>query len=149
MPQAVATARSRRRCDHVSLGFEALIVRLLRLSWLRSSWLVQHARPLHQRDDIEQDDERAERERDRDRTGAPFAFLFLGEDDPFRFVVHVFTPTLTPTHGRGGRPLGPRSGGRRTERRDRGLKSRRAAWPIAPRARRSLRPKGARPMPPS
>src|SRR5580692_8359488 len=102
-PQAAATARSRRRSGPVWLELRALIAsgsRSFSSSIAvsirgRSSWLVQHARSLHQRHDIEQDNQRAERDRDRDRARAPLALLLLGEDDPFRLVVHV-TSSITP-----------------------------------------------------
>src|SRR5580700_10278188 len=105
-PQAAATTRSRRRSWPVWLEFRALIAsgsRSVSSSVAvsirgRSSWLIQHARSLHQRDDIEQDDQRAERERDGDRARAPLALLLLGEDDPFRLVVHVASSITAHPH---------------------------------------------------
>src|SRR4051812_27440179 len=78
-PQAVAIVRSRRRCCGVA-WWGAFIA--------RSQWTVEHARALHQRDDVEQDDERAEHQRDRDRARAPAALLLLGEHD--LFGLHLF-----------------------------------------------------------
>src|SRR3954451_25111499 len=63
------------------------------IDFCRSQWTVQHARPLHQRDDVEQDDEARERKRNRDRSRASAALLLFGEHDagPFGLVGHILT----------------------------------------------------------
>src|SRR6185295_11754690 len=69
-PQAAATMTSRRR---------ALVcpVDIWSVDIIVSQRPDQHRRSLDQRHQVEQHDERAERQRDRDRAGAAAAFLLL------------------------------------------------------------------------
>src|SRR5262249_50862170 len=101
-PQAVATTRSRRRW-RAGLGAGDTLTGL-GLCWGssgrigRSYRAVEHARPFHQRDDIEEDDKRAEDERKRDRAIAPAALLGFGKDDRVRLFRHISRHAIPGPH---------------------------------------------------
>src|SRR5262245_24032170 len=85
-------------------------------SW-RSQRPVQHCWSLHQRDDVEQDDEHAEGERNRDRARTPAALLLLAENDLLPLFIHAITSALTLHRLRG--PIPCRSAAPRRARTDR------------------------------
>src|SRR5947209_18023687 len=105
-PQAPATRRSRRRCCGWWLAaFMALFSTssyqlgswpLGSIGACSSQWAVQHTGAFHERDDVEQDNQDAERQRDGDRARAPPALLLLGERDSVGLVGHLIT---SPSHG--------------------------------------------------
>src|ERR1043165_7327618 len=74
-----------------------IMSRLRAFSWLvvslMSQWPVQHRRSLDQRHQVEQHDDHAERNRDRDRARSPAALLLLGQHDPVVAVAHSASPS--------------------------------------------------------
>src|SRR5262245_9934346 len=107
-PQAAATRRSRRRSGgwrglSAFMAFFSTSSHQLSSSPLSSigscslQRAVQHAGAFHERDDVKQDDQGAERQRNGDRARAAAALLLLGERDSVGLVSHViYNPLMWP-----------------------------------------------------
>src|ERR1043165_535395 len=106
-PQAPATRRSRRRC----CGWWWLEAFMSSIGSCGLQRAVQHTRAFHESDDVEQDDQSAERQRNRDRARAPPALLLLGERDSIGLVSHVISqpPHVAAWTRRAGNPRSIRS----------------------------------------
>src|SRR5262245_37919266 len=99
-PQAPATRRSRRRSGGLwwlvaFMAFFSTCSHQLRSSPLSSigscssQRTIQHTGAFHERDDVKQDDQSAERQRNGNRARAAAALLLLGERDSVGLVSHV------------------------------------------------------------